>query len=332
MKLIAETAWHHEGDFSFMTNLVNELINKSKADYLKFHITLDLDEYMDKNYSIYKTLSEWMFNKEYWTKLIDRTIEGNKDIMLLFNDKKSIEFGMKFNPKLVEIHSVCINDNYLLNALKSTINKETKIVLGVGGTNIYEIESALNVLQHQNIVLMFGFQNYPTNYEDINFNKIRRTMSLFPNYEFGYADHTGWDESNNILITLMGAALGMDYIEKHVTNHYGIQRCDWNAAINIDMLNEIADKIQILNKCNGNGLLQMSQGEKKYSIFGPMKKAALLLQDVNKGDKLTSNKFSFKRAEQTSDLSQMDAQEKIGETFNQNLPAGTIIMKKHFEI
>ena len=35
--------------------------------------------------------------------------------MLLFNDKKSIEFGMKFDPEIVEIHSVCLNDIFIEN-------------------------------------------------------------------------------------------------------------------------------------------------------------------------------------------------------------------------
>ena len=32
MKLIAETAWHHEGNFLFMKKLVSDIINKTNAD------------------------------------------------------------------------------------------------------------------------------------------------------------------------------------------------------------------------------------------------------------------------------------------------------------
>ena len=42
IKLIAETAWHHDGDFAFMQKLVNEILKKSKLDILKMHLTLDL--------------------------------------------------------------------------------------------------------------------------------------------------------------------------------------------------------------------------------------------------------------------------------------------------
>ena len=41
MKLIAETAWHHEGNFDFMKNLVTEIVNKTNADIVKMHITLN---------------------------------------------------------------------------------------------------------------------------------------------------------------------------------------------------------------------------------------------------------------------------------------------------
>ena len=44
IKLIAETAWHHDGDFVFMERLVANILEKSKLDILKMHITLDFDE------------------------------------------------------------------------------------------------------------------------------------------------------------------------------------------------------------------------------------------------------------------------------------------------
>ena len=50
MKLIAETAWHHEGDFTFMTDLVSNISNNTHADIIKMHITLNFDEYMDQNH------------------------------------------------------------------------------------------------------------------------------------------------------------------------------------------------------------------------------------------------------------------------------------------
>ncbi len=289
IKLIAETAWHHEGDFEFIKDLLEKILRDARPDIIKFHLLLDINEYIDRNYSLFTTLNKWMLKEEQWEFLLEFTINHEKELMLLFNDKKSVDFGMKYNPCLIEVHSTCLNDIHLLEHIKNNISKTQKIVLGIGGSTLYEIENAIEILQSNNIVLMFGFQNYPTEYANINLRKVKRIMQMFPEFEYGFADHTAWNEENNVLITLLEASLGMNYIEKHVTHKFGIERCDWQAAITIEMFNEISDKLRILEKLNGDGLLGLNAGEKKYSTYGPMKKAPFISKDVTENECLSLN-------------------------------------------
>jgi sialic acid synthase SpsE len=330
INLIAETAWHHEGDINFMKSLVGSIVHESKADIVKLHLTLDLDSYISKDHPLYNTLKSWLLDKVVWEEIINLVRNDIKELMLLFNDVKAVEFGVQFEPALVEIHSTCLNDIEILDAVRNNIKKETKVVLGVGGSSLYEIEKAIDYLQHQIIVLMFGFQNFPTKYKDINFSKIKKIMKLFPEFQFGYADHTSWDEPNNTLITMFGAALGMNYIEKHVSTTPGEKRVDASAAISIEQFNDLKDKINILEACNGDGLLRLNKGEMEYSVFGPMKKAALLNRDVSKGDILTKELLYFKRTKQISDLSQINVLELIGTRFTQNVKKGKVLQKSFF--
>lgn len=331
IKTIAETAWHHEGDFEFMNKLVDELISYSKADFIKLHITLDFNEYMLPDHPGYKFLKEKALTEKQWTTLIDKINASEKKPMLLFNDIKAIKLGMQFNPALVEIHSVCLNDIHLLTALKEYNDRNVPIVLGVGGSTLYEIENAINYLASENIVLMHGFQNYPTKYEDVNFNRIRKIMNLYPNFKHGYADHTAWNESYNNLITTMGAALGMDFIEKHVTLVPGEERTDWQAAIGIEQFNNLAKNLGILDQCNGNGLLKLNEGERKYSVFGPNKKAAFLTKDIKKGEQLRKEDIVFKRTGKFSNTSQTEVWELIDRKALDSFPKDTLITKDKFE-
>jgi N,N'-diacetyllegionaminate synthase len=326
MKLIAETAWHHEGDYKFMKNLVTEISTKTKADIVKMHITLDFEEYMDPSHEAYSLLKPWLFNKSQWSELIEIVRHNGKQIMLLLNDIEAIKFGLSLSPEYVEIHSACLNDVFMLDELKKELPLSTKVVLGVGGTNVDEIDHAINYLKHPNILLMFGFQNYPTIYKDVNLNKIRKIMKLFDNFEYGYADHTAWDSVHNELVTLLGAASGMSYIEKHITTHYGENRVDWPAAISIDMFNSLHEKVKILDGLNGNGAMAMNKGELSYSIFGPMKKAAIFKKDVKKGDILSIEMIKFIRTKEISDLSQLDVVQAIGKSLSQNISKGAILM------
>lgn len=331
IKLIAETAWHHEGDFDFLFALINTIIYQSKANFIKLHITLSLNEYMCKDHPSYNVLSKMMLKKAQWEKIINLIKESDKELMLLLNDIDAVEFGMSFSPKLVEIHSVCLNDIHLLNKLRHFINNETFVVLGVGGSTLYEIENSINQLNTSNIILMHGFQNYPTKYQDINFKKIRKIMALYPQFKHGYADHTTWDEPNNDFITCMGAALGIEYIEKHVTTIPGKERLDWHAAVSIDYLNKIADYLEVLNKCEGSGLLEMNKGEEVYSTYGFMKKAAFINKALKKGHALTIDDVCFKRTGQKSEMSQLEIAKLFGKVAISDLESSIIIHKDMFE-
>jgi N,N'-diacetyllegionaminate synthase len=313
-----------------MQELTNNIINSS-ADIIKMHLTLDLDEYMTKDHEAYSFLESNMFNENQWKKLLDQIHSSKKEMILLFNDSKAIELGMPYNPEYVEIHSVCLNDIHLLRALKGNLSKEQKIVLGVGGSTLYEIENAFSFLESNNIILMHGFQNYPTEYENVNFKRIRKIMNLYPEFKHGYADHTAWNEPNNNLITVMGAALGMDYIEKHVTTVPGSERIDWQAAISIEQFNNLAEDIKILDQCNGNGLLKLNEGERNYSVFGPNKKAAFLQNNLKKGDKLKKEDIAFKRTGQISNTSQLEVWDLIEKKALNSLKKGTLITKDKFE-
>ncbi|MEO6304361.1 MAG: N-acetylneuraminate synthase family protein [Bacteroidia bacterium] len=330
MKLIAETAMHHQGDFNYMIKMLDAIVNKCNCDYVKVHMLLDLDEYFVNDHAGYETTKNWMFNNDQWKEIITKIKDAGKKPMMLFNDRKAIDFGMKYSPELVEIHSVALNDTQLLSHLKSSVNKDTKIVLGVGGCTLYEIEKAVNFLDHSNTVLMFGFQNYPTQYKDVNFNKVKKIMSLFPGFEFGYADHTAWNHPQNILITLFGAAQGMQYVEKHVAIEHGVERADWSATISIDMFNDLEEKLTILAECNGNGNIELNEGEKKYSVYGPMKKAAVLNKALKEGDIFSTKDISFKRTKQETDISQIEIDKFNGVKMAQDLEKDTAVKSGHF--
>lgn len=330
IKIIAETAWHHEGDFNFMVQLVDQLIRQD-IEYIKIHTTLDFDEYMDASHPAYDTIKKWLFSESQWKQIIEQIISGGKKPFLLLNDQKSVELAHEYNVDIVEVHSVCLNDIHLLKKIKETLSADTKIVLGVGGSTLYEIENAITYIGNPNIVLMHGFQNYPTKYEDINFKKTQKIKQLYPQFEHGYADHCGWDEPNNILITTIGASLGMDYIEKHVTTLYGKERCDWNSAISIEMLQKLIQQLKLVDECDGDGSLSLNGGERQYSETGVMKKAAVFANDVLKNQKLTEKDIVFKRTKDSSDLSQIDVISKFGEPLTSTGKKGDVLNSNYLK-
>jgi len=325
INLIAETAWHHEGDFSFMRDLVNRICADSEVNIVKMHLTLDLDEYMYVDHDAYQTLKSWVFNDKQWSELIGIVRSHDKDLMLLLNDTKAIEFAAQFNPEIVELHSVCLNIPRLQESILANMSESTKIVVGVGGCTLEEIDNVVQVFNERETILMFGFQNYPTKYEDVNLEKIRKIQSLYSNKIFGYADHTAWDEDDNELVTLLVSANDMEYVEKHVTTKYGQQRCDYSAAISIEQVNSLARKIRVLNSICGNGSLLLNYAEQSYSTYGIMKMAAIAKFELKKGDVLSMDKIHFCRTSQVTSMSQVDLLKSIGLELVKDIKLGQII-------
>ena len=325
INLIAETAWHHEGDFSFMKNLVKKICTESDVNTIKMHITLDLDEYMSVDHDAYETLKSWMFDEVQWSELIGIIRSYDKDLMLLLNDTKAVQFSAQFNPEIVEIHSVCLNVPRLQKSILEHISNNTKIVIGIGGCTLEEIGEAVEIFNNRETILMFGFQNYPTKYEDVNLRKLRKIQTIYSNKKFGYADHTAWDEDNNELVTLLVSANNIEYVEKHVTTQYGRQRCDYSAAISIDQLNGLAKKIRVLDNIFGDGSLQLNEAEQSYSVYGPMKMAAIAKCQLRKGDALSMSKIHFCRTSQITSMSQIDLLGSTGLKLTKEIKAGQII-------
>lgn len=330
MKLIAETAWHHGGDFKFMKSLISDILTKTKADIIKMHITLDLEEYMDSKHELFNELSSMIFSENQWQEIISMVKKNNRELMFIANDTKAIEFISNFKPEYVELHSVWLNVPNLNNHILKNLTSNTKIVIGIGGCTIKEIESALNNFNNREVILMFGFQNYPTKYSDINLSKIRKIQSLFPKNTFGYADHTAWNEPNNELISLLVAENKMSYLEKHVTNVHGQERIDFNAAISIGMFNSLYQKAKLINQIEGNGSINLSTAEKKYSVYGPMKMAALAKDNFEKGHVFSSNDISFKRTKEKTDLSQIEIISLFGKSFTKKVLKNEVINSSHF--
>ena len=101
MKLIAESAWHHEGDFSFFSDLVRKILQSDASDILKFHLSLNIEEYASPNHPWYEIGKRNLFSLIEWTEIFEQVKRKRKELLLLYNDQQSIEFGSSFNPELI---------------------------------------------------------------------------------------------------------------------------------------------------------------------------------------------------------------------------------------
>ncbi len=324
--LIGETAFHHEGDKAFLKTLIDHGAD-AKVDAIKFHLLLNLDDYFVKNHEAYKALSEWLLSPEAWTEVIDYNESKGLDSLVLCNDPKAVDFVLNYKGnsiKGIELHATGLND-YLL--LQKAAKFKGTVILGVGGSTIDEVSFAidmLNELGQHDIFLMYGFQNYPTRYEDINLKKMIKLKELF-DLPVGYADHTDPLNEHNETISTLGVTMGINVCEKHFTHAFGEKRIDSQAAVSLEQLKKVRELMDIITTSVGTGSLKMSDGELSYGNTGPMKKAIVAEVNIKEGDIISIDKIGFKRTNESTYMLQSFMPKLIGLKASKDINADEFI-------
>lgn len=323
--IIAETAYNHEGDINYLYRMIDDIAELG-LNAIKFHLLLNLESYMKKNHPEFTQFSNWIFSEDEWDRIIDYSNRKLLDIVALCDDVESIEYIVRKNKTVsaIELHATGLNDYFLLEAVSKY---EGQVILGIGGSTLDEIQYAVNFLRQRgksNILLIYGFQSYPTNYLDINLSKIIKIRDLF-NLPLGYADHTAFDDPHNEMVSVMGAMMGINVLEKHYTPDYGKERIDYHSAVGKEKMNRIKELMKLALTVYGNASLGMSESELEYGNTGPMKKAIVARKNINKGDKLSLNNLWFKRTKEESTLRQNQLFQLVGLEATKNISQDEII-------
>ncbi len=324
--LIAETAYNHEGDFSYLLKMIDGA-HEAGADAVKFHLLLNLAQYLQDKHALNAEMPEWLFSKTQWSEIFAHTAQKNMDIIALCDDTDSVEWILDTQPKRVagiEIHATGLNDYFLL---QPSAKFSGTVILGIGGSTIEEIQYAIDLLKawgKDDIFLIYGFQNYPTNYEDINLAKIAKIQNIF-NLPVGYADHTAFDNPHNLHLSCLPAAMGITVLEKHFTLDPGKKRLDYHAAISIEDLKKIKELFDISVTAYGTGEISMSDAELAYGNTGPMKKAVVARRPIKKGAKIVKEDVWFKRTVEESTIRQNQFFQLIGQEASVDIAPDEII-------
>jgi len=323
--IIGETAYNHEGDIKYLYKMIDD-IAELKLNAIKFHMLLNPESYMQKKHPLMEEIKKWSFSKNQWNKIIDYSNKKGLDIIVLCDDVESIEYILENNINItaIELHATGLNDYFLLNAVLG-FNKQ--IILGVGGSTTDEIAYAIDFLKSKeknDILLMYGFQNYPTQYTDINLSKMLKIRDLFK-LPIGYADHTAFDDPNNEVISCMAAVMGINILEKHYSPDYGIERIDYHAAVGKKQMLKIKKLMELTLKVYGNGNLKMSKAELEYGNTGPMKKAIVAKRNIKEGERLSLDNLCFKRTVEESPIKQNQFLQLIGLRALHDIKEGEIV-------
>lgn len=288
--VIAEIANVHEGSVSKLHELIEKTL-RARPDAIKFQL-FKAEELLVSNHTDYDLYKKLEIPDSEWVNIF--RIVRKKGVKI-FVDVFSIgraKFAYKLNVDAFKIHSSDINNYELLGFLSET---NRPILLSCSGCSINEIDMAVNLIKKNTksqVILMHGFQGFPTKISQIN---LRRISTLKARYDLpvGFMDHVDGGSELAVYLPLVALGLGVNLIEKHITLDRNLKGEDYQSSLNPD---EFAKMVKSLKKSHvalGNDSLDIVGDELQYRIN--MKKRLVANKNLKRNVAIKNSDISLKR-------------------------------------
>jgi N,N'-diacetyllegionaminate synthase len=233
--------------------------------------------------------------RDLFQQSVDLDVELQVDIFGLSSLEKSVDLGIK----TVKIHPTDVsNISLLTNLAESPIHR---VLLGVGGAHSSEIEQALAQLVNKQVVLLLGFQGYPT---ETHANQLARIPLFAKKYcqnssvTIGFADHADPESGLAQLIGSMSIGAGATLVEKHLTLNRALQMEDHESALNPDEFADYSKQLRLVVQAYGTSHdtedFAMTPDEAKYRSV--IRRHVVASVDIQEGQQISPFDVTLKRS------------------------------------
>lgn len=320
--IIAETACSHDGSVKRLKRIIKNAV-EAGFDAIQFQVwrhqnIIDL-EHKDKD-----KLKKIEITYNNWKKIFDYTKKISRiEIIACVYDLEAFNFCLKNNIKKFKIHASDIGNE---NLIKNISKRSERIDLSIGSTTLFEIKRALSWIGKKSKVwIMYGYQLFPTNPIRLNLLYMNLLDKKFSK-AIGYQDHSNFDISG-FTIPTTAIGMGINIIEKHVTDFNSRKGTDGESAIQISEYKKFVSKCRESKKSLGNKkILKFSKDEIKYRKYS--QKIIFYKKDLKKGSIINANDLILLRSEKNG-LRLDKLKSILGKKIKKKMKMNEILKLKH---
>ena len=294
--IIAEAGVNHNGSLDLAIKLVEEA-HKAGADAVKFQtfnpkaiITSDAPkaEYQKKQTgegSQLGMLEKLSLSHEEHRTLKEKCEELGIEFMSSPFDLDSATFLKELGVNRFKIGSGELTNFPLLKHIAS-MNMPT--ILSTGMATIEEIQTACEVFNKEDLILLHCNTEYPTPLEHVNL-KAMLHINKETGVEYGYSDHT-----LGFTACLSAVALGATVLEKHFTLDKTMDGPDHSCSLEPHELKQMVGQVREAELClSGDGIKRPTDSEIKNVNI--VRKSIVAATKIQKGQIITENDVTTKR-------------------------------------
>ena len=305
--IIAEMAYSHDGS----PDLARDIVAKAAAadaDAISVHFT-HMPDYMVRHYGagpgrvsagkdvkpIYEYLEEISLSFDAWRGVADAIGKTGMDLIVMPNDNASFEFAETLSPDAYVLSAACFEESDFISRVGAS---GKPVYLRVGGATLGEIETVIGVLKDagtENMILLYGHQNYPTGPADTNLSALTRLQQAF-GLPVGIAEHVDAEDEFALIAPLLAIPLGVVAIEKHLTHDRGKRGEDFESALNADEFEAFVKNVRKAESAIGRGEIGSDESSALYRKN--VRKRLVAATAISAGQTITDDLVAAKRSDE----------------------------------
>ena len=261
--IIAEIGINHNGSLDIAKKLI-ECAKAAGCDAVKFQkrtpeICVPKDQwnverdtpwgrmtYIDYRYKV-------EFTKDDYSQ-IDRYCK-EKNIFWFAScwDEEAMDFMNQFDVPLFKTASASLTD---LNLLTKHNQLNKPVIISTGMSTMEEIENAVAVFTHNNLLIAHATSSYPCPNEELNLKMITTLREKYPEIPIGYSGH-----ETGLAPTWAAVSLGASFVERHITLDRAMWGSDQAASVEPNGFNRLVRNIRDIEIALGDGIKRVYPSE-----------------------------------------------------------------------
>jgi sialic acid synthase SpsE len=291
--VLAEMACAHDGNLDRAIQMINDAADGG-ADGIQFQI-FSTDRLLTPRHKFYTTVKSLEISYSDWGRLFDRARERKLIVFVNPLTVDALDVVKKCGADAIKIHSADLSNPGMG---KAVVSFGLPISVSAGGSTEDEIQTSLASLRSdgvKNLLLMHGFQAYPTRIEHSNLNYIATLEETF-GVPVGYQDHIDGEDEMALIVPALAAALGASLLEKHITDSRARKGTDYQSALDRDGFARFVRISRNAHKALGaTRRTDLSEAELEYRKT--FKKSLVAARDIKPGESISQDMIQFMRGD-----------------------------------
>jgi len=287
--VLAEVASAHQGEVDRALRML-EAAFKMGADGIKFQL-FRAERLVVHRHPLRKDFEQIELSEKEWRKVLRETKGSGLALLVEAFDAPSLQVAEEEGADAYKVHTTDMENPEFIRAVAET---GKPVLFATGGVPEEAVREALEIVGSAPVILLHGFQTFPTPVEEIRFRDLATWKERY-RVPVGFLDHTDGGSAFALVAPALAVAWGANLVEKHFTLDRSEKGYDYQSSLNPEDFYRMVELLRQAERAAGDASPEPSEGARRY--HRTMARSIVAGALIKRGDVFTREMLAYKRTD-----------------------------------